>query len=72
MIAHFADRRETIRTQLNEHANGDTVVMPDALLDEVTSLVEWPVVYRPFEDEFLPVPQECLILTMQTTRSTSR
>ncbi|MET3817624.1 tetrameric-type glycyl-tRNA synthetase beta subunit [Burkholderia ambifaria] len=69
MIAHFADRRETIRTQLNEHANGDTVVMPEALLDEVTSLVEWPVVYPcRFEDEFLQVPQECLILTMQTNQ----
>ena len=69
MIAHFADRRETIRTQLNEHANGDTVVMPESLLDEVTSLVEWPVVYPcRFEDEFLQVPQECLILTMQTNQ----
>ncbi|AYZ66241.1 glycine--tRNA ligase subunit beta [Burkholderia multivorans] len=69
VIAHFADRRETIRTQLNEHANGDTVVMPEALLDEVTSLVEWPVVYPcRFEDEFLQVPQECLILTMQTNQ----
>ena len=69
VIAHFADRRETIRTQLNEHANGDTVVMPESLLDEVTSLVEWPVVYPcRFEDEFLQVPQECLILTMQTNQ----
>ncbi|WP_455777219.1 glycine--tRNA ligase subunit beta, partial [Burkholderia stabilis] len=69
VIAHYADRRETIRTQLNEHANGDTVVMPESLLDEVTSLVEWPVVYPcRFEDEFLQVPQECLILTMQTNQ----
>ncbi|HEY6095918.1 MAG TPA: glycine--tRNA ligase subunit beta [Gallionellaceae bacterium] len=36
------------------------------LLDEVTALVEWPVVYvGEFEPEFLEVPQECLILTMQ-------
>ncbi len=36
------------------------------LLDEVTALVEWPVVYvGEFEPEFLDVPQECLILTMQ-------
>jgi glycyl-tRNA synthetase beta chain len=38
----------------------------DGLLDEVTSLVEWPVVYvGEFEAEYLEVPQECLILTMQ-------
>ncbi len=38
----------------------------DALLDEVTALVEWPAVYvGEFEPEFLAVPQECLILTMQ-------
>ncbi|HLP98430.1 MAG TPA: glycine--tRNA ligase subunit beta [Sideroxyarcus sp.] len=36
------------------------------LLDEVTGLVEWPEVYvGKFEEEFLDVPQECLILTMQ-------
>jgi len=36
------------------------------LLDEVTGLVEWPEVYvGEFEKEFLEVPQECLILTMQ-------
>ncbi len=36
------------------------------LLDEVTGLVEWPEVYvGEFEKEFLDVPQECLILTMQ-------
>ncbi len=36
------------------------------LLDEVTALVEWPAVYvGEFEPEFLEVPQECLILTMQ-------
>ena len=38
----------------------------DGLLDEVTALVEWPVIYvGEFEPEFLEVPQECLILTMQ-------
>jgi glycyl-tRNA synthetase beta chain len=40
--------------------------MPDALLDEVTALCEWPVVYAgTFDAAFLAVPQECLILTMQ-------
>jgi glycyl-tRNA synthetase beta chain len=43
--------------------------MPESLLDEVAALVEWPVVYEcKFEEEFLAVPQECLILTMQTNQ----
>ena len=69
VVASFADRKETIRTHLLAQAEGDQVVMPEALLDEVTSLVEWPAVYTcRFEDEFLQVPQECLILTMQTNQ----
>jgi glycyl-tRNA synthetase beta chain len=69
VVASFADRKETIRTHLLAQAEGDQVVMPEALLDEVTALVEWPVVYTcRFEDEFLQVPQECLILTMQTNQ----
>jgi hypothetical protein len=40
--------------------------MPDALLDEVTALVELPAVYEAtFDSAFLSVPQECLVLTMQ-------
>ncbi|WP_028225784.1 glycine--tRNA ligase subunit beta [Paraburkholderia ferrariae] len=69
VIANYADRRESIRSQLIAAAGEDKVVMPEALLDEVNSLVEWPVVYAcRFEDEFLQVPQECLILTMQTNQ----
>ncbi|MFM0068221.1 glycine--tRNA ligase subunit beta [Paraburkholderia aspalathi] len=69
VVANFADRKETIRTHLLAQADGDQVVMPESLLDEVNSLVEWPVVYAcRFEDEFLQVPQECLILTMQTNQ----
>ncbi|WP_321947262.1 glycine--tRNA ligase subunit beta [Paraburkholderia sp. J10-1] len=69
VIASYADRRESIRAQLIEQAGSDKVVMPESLLDEVNSLVEWPVVYAcKFEDEFLQVPQECLILTMQTNQ----
>ncbi|MDE1179568.1 glycine--tRNA ligase subunit beta [Paraburkholderia sp.] len=69
VVPNFIDRKETIRTHLLAQADGDEVVMPDSLLDEVTSLVEWPVVYAcRFEDEFLQVPQECLILTMQTNQ----
>ncbi|WP_042266360.1 glycine--tRNA ligase subunit beta [Paraburkholderia heleia] len=69
VIASYAERRESIRAQLIEQAGSDKVVMPESLLDEVNSLVEWPVVYAcRFEDEFLQVPQECLILTMQTNQ----
>ena len=66
VVASFAERRGTIVGQLQQVAGDDRVVMPDALLDEVASLVEWPAVYRgTFDERFLDVPQECLILTMQ-------
>nr|WP_315596781.1 glycine--tRNA ligase subunit beta [uncultured Cupriavidus sp.] len=69
VIASYADRRARIRTDLLKEAGTDQVVMPDSLLDEVNSLVEWPVVYPcHFEEAFLAVPQECLILTMQTNQ----
>ena len=66
VIASFEARRAKIVAALQAHAGTDTVIMPDALLDEVTALVEWPVVVEAqFEETFLDVPQECLILTMQ-------
>ncbi|WP_300756214.1 glycine--tRNA ligase subunit beta [Janthinobacterium sp.] len=69
VIASNEERKERIRAQLLEKAGADLVLMPEALLDEVTALVEWPVVYEcHFEEEFLAVPQECLILTMQTNQ----
>lgn len=69
VLASYAQRRERIREDLLRAAGADRVIMPDALLDEVNSLVEWPVVYPcHFEETFLAVPQECLILTMQTNQ----
>ena len=69
VIASGDARKETIRSALLAKAGADQVLMPEALLDEVSALVEWPVVYEcRFEDEFLAVPQECLILTMQTNQ----
>ena len=69
IIPGFNDRKERIRSMLLGKANGDKILMPEALLDEVTALVEWPVVYEcHFEESFLEVPQECLILTMQTNQ----
>ncbi|MBC3876395.1 glycine--tRNA ligase subunit beta [Undibacterium sp. FT79W] len=69
VIASVSERKEQIRTALLAKAGDDLVLMPESLLDEVTALVEWPVVYEcHFEEEFLAVPQECLILTMQTNQ----
>ena len=66
VIASFEARRQKIVAALTTQAAPDLPVMPDSLLDEVTSLVEWPVVLQAsFESTFLSVPQECLILTMQ-------
>ena len=59
-----------IASQLQAKADelGAQVKLIDALLDEVTALVEWPVVVSEFEAEYLEVPQECLILTMQANQ----
>lgn len=66
VLASFETRRQKIVAALTAQAAPDLPVMPDSLLDEVTSLVEWPVVLQAeFEAAFLSVPQECLILTMQ-------
>ena len=68
IIASFAQRRARIAELVKAAAArfDATPIMPDELLDEVTALVEWPVVYDSgFEAEFLEVPPECLILTMQ-------
>ena len=69
VIASVELRKEKIRTDLLAKAGTDAILMPESLLDEVNALVEWPVVYEcKFDDEFLAVPQECLILTMQTNQ----
>jgi glycyl-tRNA synthetase beta chain len=69
VVATGEERKEFIRSQLLAKAGADQVLMPESLLDEVAALVEWPVVYEcKFEDVYLAVPQECLILTMQTNQ----
>ncbi|MBN8477082.1 glycine--tRNA ligase subunit beta [Sulfuritalea sp.] len=69
VIASFDRRREIIRQQLDAVAAGRTWLQDEALLDEVTALVEFPAVYEAgFDDEFLAVPQECLILTMKANQ----
>jgi glycyl-tRNA synthetase beta chain len=80
VIASFAERRAEIVRQLavaaakagGANAGSPQALKPiddDALLDEVTALVERPnVLICAFEKEFLDVPQECLILTMKANQ----
>jgi glycyl-tRNA synthetase beta chain len=71
VIASFAARRAEIANQLQQAAakQGLTPIADEALLDEVTGLVERPnVLLCQFEPEFLEVPQECLILTMKANQ----
>ncbi|MFN7222206.1 MAG: glycine--tRNA ligase subunit beta [Burkholderiales bacterium] len=71
VVASFDERRTEIERllRLRAEACGDTLGAREtyeALLDEVTALVEMPTVYvGQFEQEFLEVPAECLILTMK-------
>ncbi|MCB5186717.1 glycine--tRNA ligase subunit beta [Methylobacillus caricis] len=71
VIAGFAARRAEISRQLGLAAGKQNLkpIEDPALLDEVTALVERPnVLLGQFEDEFLAVPQECLILTMKANQ----
>jgi glycyl-tRNA synthetase beta chain len=73
VIASFAERKAEIEKQLAAAAakigGGVKAIDDDALLDEVTALVERPnVLVCEFEKEFLDVPQECLILTMKANQ----
>lgn len=68
VIADFAERRSIIETKVHALAKQEhgSVIIPADLLDEVTALVEWPVpLVCSFEERFLSVPQQALILTMQ-------
>lgn len=68
VVADFAERRAMIDSRVAELAAAEngTAIVPPALLDEVTALVEWPVpLVCSFEERFLEVPQEALITTMQ-------
>ncbi|HZF78373.1 MAG TPA: glycine--tRNA ligase subunit beta [Rubrivivax sp.] len=71
VIASFAQRRAELVRQLDAAARrqGLTPIADEALLDEVTGLVERPnVLLCRFEQDFLAVPQECLILTMKANQ----
>jgi glycyl-tRNA synthetase beta chain len=65
------ERRAVIKSALEDQARraGGEAHAPDALLDEVTNLVEWPVpVTCAFDAEFLRVPPEALITTMESNQ----
>ena len=68
VIASFAARREKIRAAVEAKAKeiGGRAILGEALLDEVTALVEWPVpIAGRFEERFLELPREVLISTLQ-------
>lgn len=67
VIASFEGRRDQVIKALETAAGqGAALVADDALLDEITALVEAPAVYAgEFGREFLEVPEECLVLSMQ-------
>jgi glycyl-tRNA synthetase beta chain len=68
VLADFNERRQLISKRVEELAaqHEGTAIVPPALLDEVNALVEWPVpLVCSFEERFLEVPQEALIITMQ-------
>ncbi len=71
VVADFSDRREAVRAQILSTAaklNGKAVI-DEELLNEVTSMVEWPrAVVGEFEKRFLEVPSEALITTMKTNQ----
>jgi len=72
VVVSFAARRRLIDQALQAASQAQSLSLGntpqvEALRDEVTSIVEWPAVYvGSFEERYLAVPAECLILTMQT------
>jgi glycyl-tRNA synthetase beta chain len=68
VLPDYDARREAVRAQVIEQGNllGGKALIDDDLLDEVTALVEWPVaISGQFDTDFLQVPSEALISSMQ-------
>lgn len=68
VVADYQQRKAQIRSQIEAAAKAvnAVVAMDEDLLEEVTSLVEWPVTLTAtFEEAFLDVPAEALIYTMK-------
>jgi glycyl-tRNA synthetase beta chain len=71
VVANFEARRNSIKTQIQQQVDklGGVALYDDALLNEITALVEWPVaLVGNFEQEYLKLPDEVLITTMQTNQ----
>jgi glycyl-tRNA synthetase beta chain len=71
VLADFGDRRERIRAGVMKLAakEGGRAHIEEQLLDEVASLVEWPEpLLGRFDSEFLDVPHEALVSTMQANQ----
>ena len=69
VVADFSERKKQIRQAVTESAQacGGVALIDEDLLDETTALVEWPVaISGSFDDEFLKLPKEVLIATMQS------
>ncbi|CUX96164.1 Glycine--tRNA ligase beta subunit [Candidatus Gullanella endobia] len=69
VMANYLQRKETIKRDVEEAAKrlGGIVYLNDNLLEEVTSLVEFPVVLTAsFEKKFLSIPAEALVCTMKS------
>ncbi len=67
VVVDFEIRKQQILESVNEIVKAvGSAIIDDALLDEVTGLVEWPVaIMGSFEKTFLEVPEEALISSMQ-------
>ena len=71
VLADPRERRERVRAQIAAAGRGTGGVprLSDALLDEIANLTEWPVAIAcTFDSEFLAVPQEALVMTMETNQ----
>ncbi|MDX1491347.1 MAG: glycine--tRNA ligase subunit beta [Pseudohongiellaceae bacterium] len=69
VIADYAQRKDTIKSQIEELSKSleANIVIDEDLLEEVTSLVEWPVALAgKFDEHFLTVPREALISSMKS------
>jgi len=68
VVADFEQRKSIIRSSIEKSAAklGGYAKIDESLLDEVTALVEYPVaICGEFDEEFLDLPQEVLVMTMQ-------
>lgn len=68
VIADYEERKALVKQQVMDAASAENGVadLDDDLLEEVCSIVEWPITYvGSFEDKFLDVPAEALIYTMK-------